>query len=302
VRDAKGGDLTADPDYSDFLVPAPAFLHTREQVLWSDPAPGRWQLIVWGPGFSGDSFQEPYSGTITLDRDPVDQTPWTATAAPGDTVVKTFTVTDAGPADMSAYAQSQQVWNGMLQSQDVALAPFHVTLDSSSTGFDPVLTFPVPQKVSLLTASALWSSDPGTLVDLCLVDPTGTDRATSLAATDLGNYDIVADPMAGPWQIDIGYGEPALPAPSAEVTVTVDCVVPVPVDGFTSSANEQDPVSVSGRGGTGTITAEIKVPADAQDGDVIEGVVDFYSTIDGVTAAGGDHLGTVPVTITVQSQ
>ncbi len=234
-----------------------------------------------------------------MNHDPVDQAPWTVTAAPGDMVTKTFTVTNAGPADIDAYAQSQMSWNGMLQTQDVVLGSATGTLKGDLDDYLTVLAFPVPQKVSLLTASAQWSSDPGTLVDLSLYDPTHTSKATSLATTDMGNYDIVADPMAGSWTAAVGYGNPALPAPDADVTVTVDYVAPYPIDGFTSSADEGSPVAVASGGGTNTITASIDVPADAQPGDTIEGVIDFYTAIDGTTAAGGDHLGSVPVTITV---
>ncbi len=45
----------------------------------------------------------------------------------------------------------------------------------------------------------------------------------------------------------------------------------------------------------------IDVPADAQAGDVITGVLHFSTVGDGTEAEGGDHLGTVPVTITVVS-
>ena len=119
VRDAKGGDLVAYPDYPNGLVPSSAFTHTAEQVVWDAPDAGKWQIIVWAPGFSGDSFAEPYAGTITLGAAPVSEAPWTATAAPGDTVGKDFTISNAGPTDLKAYAESQMIWNGMLQSQDV---------------------------------------------------------------------------------------------------------------------------------------------------------------------------------------
>ena len=59
-------------------------------------------------------------------------------------------------------------------------------------------------------------------------------------------------------------------------------------------------MTIASGGGSGTIHASIDVPADAQPGDVIEGMIDFYTVADGIAAAGGDHLGSVPVTITVQ--
>ena len=116
----------------------------------------------------------------------------------------------------------------------------------------------------------------------------------------MGNYAIVADPMAGVWTVAVGYGDPALPAPDADYTLTVDYVAPYPIDGFASSADFDTPVTIASGGGTGTVHASVHVPADAQSGDVIEGMIDFYTVGDGMEVAGGDHLGSVPVTITVQ--
>jgi len=106
--------------------------------------------------------------------------------------------------------------------------------------------------------------------------------------------------MAGAWTVAIGYGNPALPASTADYTLNVGYTAPVPIDGFTSSAGFDAPVTIAADGGTGAIHATIHVPADAQSGDVIEGNIDFYTVVDGIEVAGGDHLGSAPVTITVQ--
>ena len=300
VRDAKGGDLVAYPDYPNGLVPPSAFTHTAEQVLWDSPDAGKWQIIVWAPGFSGDSFAEHFAGAITLDAGLVSGGSWTTTAAPDATVGQDFTISNPGPTSLKAYAESQMLWNGMLQSQDVTLTPTTGTLKAGLDGYLAADSFTLPQNVSLLTCSAAWKSDPDTLIDLSLYDPTATSKSTSLATTDMGNYAIVADPMAGVWTVAVGYGDPALPAPDADYTLTVDYVAPYPIDGFASSADFGTPVTIASGGGTGTVHASVHVPADAQSGDVIEGMIDFYTVGDGMEVAGGDHLGSVPVTITVQ--
>jgi hypothetical protein len=133
-----------------------------------------------------------------------------------------------------------------------------------------------------------------------MYDPTGTSKSTSLATTDMGNAAVVANPIAGTWTVDLGYGNPTLPAPTAAYALNVDYVGPQPIDGFTSSANSATPLTIAPDGGSGTIHASIHVPADAESGDVIEGRIDFYTVANGITVAGGDHLGWVPVTITVQ--
>jgi len=299
VRDAKGGDLVSF-DYPRGLVPDSAFTHTAEQVVWNAPMAGKWQIIVWAPGFSGDSFAEPYKGTITLAANPLIGGPWTTTAAPDTTVGRDFTINNPGPTSLNAYAESQMIWNGMPQSQEVTATPITGTLTAGPDAYLADYTFTLPQNVSLLTCSATWTSDPGTLIDLSLYDPTATSKSTSLATSDIGNFAVVADPMAGTWTVALGYGDPALPAPTADYTLNVGYTAPLPIDGFTSSAGFDTPVTIAADGGTGAIHATIHVPADAQSGDVIEGNIDFYTVGDGIEVAGGDHLGSAPVTITVQ--
>jgi len=137
-----------------------------------------------------------------------------------------------------------------------------------------------------VTCSVKWSSVPGTLVDLSMYDPTGTSKSTSLATTDMGNAAVVANPIAGTWTVDLGYGNPTLPAPTAAYALNVDYVGPQPIDGFTSSANSATPLTIAPDGGSGTIHASIHVPADAESGDVIEGRIDFYTVANGITVAG----------------
>ncbi len=155
------------------------------------------------------------------------------------------------------------------------------TLAGTLDGISPILTFTLPQNVALVTAAATWtSSDPSTLVDLGLYDPSQTDKAESLASTSQGNAVVVANPMAGLWTLILGYGNPALPSADADYTVTVDYVAPTAIDGFTASGTADDPVVVA-PGDTGTIHVSIDVPADAQPGDVITGTLHFSTVATG---------------------
>ena len=172
------------------------------------------------------------------------------------------------------------------------------TLEPGPDNYLAVYAFTLPQNVSLVTCSASWEG-PSTLIDLSLYDPTGTSRSTSLATSDLGNYAVVANPIAGTWTVAVGYGNPAVPPDPVDYTLTVDYVAPFAIPGLTPSATFDTPVEIAA-GDSGHITATIDVPPDAQPGDVIEGTLDFYTVGDGVEVAGGDHLGSVPVTITVQ--
>ena len=331
VRDAKSGDLWSG-DYSGppFGVPDAALTHTAEQVVWDAPVAGTWQVLVWAPGFSGNGFSEPYRGTITLDRAVVAPTAWTTAAAPGRTVTRDFSVANAGPTDLAAYVDSQVVVDGEPRFQDYWAYYWRpiLTADTfgggglAATGFPPV-----PPNCTQLTAYATWGavatggagsstakvrsaapkapstalidpSAPGVLVDLGLYDPTGTDVAESLAMTDQGNAVQVQDPMAGLWTTTVAYGDPGPTMPDLQPSVEWMWTAPTPIDGF-SAPDADTPVTVARRS-TGTITASITVPADAVPGDTIAGKVDFYTAMgDEVQTAGGDHLGSVPVTITV---
>ena len=69
--------------------------------------------------------------------------------------------------------------------------------------------------------------------------------------------------------------------------------------GFSSSAAFDDPLTLRA-GGSGRITATIRVPEDARPGDVIEGRVDFYTVSGGIEVAGGGRLGSAPISIIVR--
>jgi hypothetical protein len=296
VRDAKGGDLWSS-DYAGGTAPDSAFTHTAEQLLWNAPLAGKWQVIVWAPGFSGNGFSEPYTGTITLGRAVVGPTTWTAPAAPGQTVIGDFTVTNAGPTALKVYADSQVDWNGAAQYQSLWSDEWDGAFPMTGGGGSDVGAFTIPQNVKQLTAYAVWQSPASILVDLGLYDPTGTDVAESLTTTDQGNAVQVQDPMAGEWTVTVAYGDPGSSPPPVDWAVQLMWVAPLAIDSFTAP-DADTPVTV-GKQSSGTITASITVPADAQPGDTITGNVDFYTVGDGTETAGGDHLGSVPVTITV---
>ena len=151
--------------------------------------------------------------------------------------------------------------------------------------------------MTLVTAQATWTG-ADTLVDLGLYDPSQTDKSESLATTSAGNAVVEANPMAGLWTLIMGYGNPDSAATSADYTIDVDYTAPQPVTGLTVSATAAAPVTIAA-GGNALIHATLDVPADAQVGSTITGTLNFYTVGDGTQAEGGDHLGSVPVTITV---
>ncbi len=160
LRDAKGGDLLWYPDYSSAGVPDAAFDHTAEQVIWDAPQAGTWQVLVWAAGFNGDSFAEPYSGSVVLDTPVVAPASWSATAPAGGTAGADFTLTNAGTTALPAYVESQATSDGTALYDDVALDPVTGTLTGTTDGISPIVTFTLPQNVSQVTARATWTGRP----------------------------------------------------------------------------------------------------------------------------------------------
>jgi hypothetical protein len=297
VRDAKGGHLSQYEYSGPPWVPAAALTRTAEQMVWADPAPGRWQVIVWAPGFSGNGFAEPFRGVISLGGERVAPAAWTATAAPGATVTQDFTVTNDGVTSLAVYAGSTLTVDGIARFTPRWWEPATGSLPTEGVAGSAVLGFWLPQNVQQVTAYANWTAAQSTLVDLGLYDPTGTDVAESMATTDQGNAVQVQQPVAGLWHAVLAYADPAVPAQPVDWQLSLMTVEALPVDGFTAP-DYTTPVTVASKG-QGTVTAAITVPADATPGDTVTGAVDFYTVDDQVTTTGGDHLGSVPVTITV---
>ena len=150
----------------------------------------------------------------------------------------------------------------------------------------------------MVTASAVLTSETSSLVDLGFYDPTGTDMAESLATTDMGNAVVVPNPMSGLWTLTVGYGNHDRSPPPVGFEIQVDYVAPMEIDGLTTAATYEEPLIVA-KGGSGTIDESITVPPDALPGDTITGTLDFSTSDDQVQTAGGDHPGSVLVTITV---
>ena len=284
-------------DYADGTAPPEALARTAEQVVWNAPDAGKWQVLIWAPGFSGNGFSEPFRGVITLDTPHVAPASWTTTAAPGDTVTKDFIVTNDGPTALDAYAGSQVTLDGVARFDAAWTEVLDGGLPTKDGGGSWAGELWVPQNVQQVTVFAWWTQYLDEVVDLGLYDPAGADVAQSLATTDEGNAVQVQNPMSGLWTVTLAYGDPGANPPPLEWALQAMFVAPIALDGF-SAPDEETPVAVAA-GGTGTITASITVPNDAVAGDTVTGTVELYTTADQVTAAGGDHLGSVPVTITV---
>ena len=298
LRDAKSGDLDSSGYAGPFLVPPDALQHVSEQLVWNAPMAGKWQVLVWAPGFNGESFAMPFEGQVVLDRAVVSPAAWTATVAPGGKVEKTFTLSNGGPTALAAYAASQQTIGGVAQYATETLGTAKGQLTPSRKGAADEGYFVLPQGLKSVTATVTWQS-PGSLIDCQLFDPTHTSKAVSLADSGAGNSLTIANPMAGLWSVYISFGDPALPAAPAVYNGTISCVGPVALPGLNTSATMTAPVVVAAAS-KGTITATFAAPAGAKSGDSFTGTLDFYTTADQMTAAGGDHLGSVPVRITVK--
>jgi hypothetical protein len=300
VVEAKGGDVIwLDWGGSgEFLVPPSAFTRTAEQVIWDDPEPGSWQLVVCAPGFAGRGFAEPYSGSVTLDRKVVSPAIWTVTGARGAAVTRDFTVTNAGPSELAVYAATQKTVGGAGQYAVATLGGFKGSLNPTAAGSVDRQFFQLPQGLRSASIDASCTSTD-TRVDLSLWDPRFLTRVVSLADSTAGNSVSIGKPMAGLWSVKLTPAFEGVQPSPVSYKALVSGEAPVPMPGLSSSATDSAPLTVPAMTSR-TITASFNVPGDAKSGDVFTGRLVFYTVTDAVTAVGGDHLGSVPVTITVK--
>jgi hypothetical protein len=292
----KGGDV-AWIDWGTFLSPPSAFTHTDEQLIWDDPEPGRWQLMVWAGGYSGEAFAEPFSGAIVLDCEAVSPEAWSVTAVPGTPVSQEFMITNTGPTTLVAYAESQLVADGERRYAEVMTGAMRGKLTPTMKGCMDWLFFPVPQRVRSARVDVL-STGTGSMVDLALWDPVFTPKAVSPAVSPTSNSISIADPMSGYWSVILTMASATSPAAPVGYRALFSCDMPVPIPGLESSATSELPVSVAANA-SGTLTATVTVPEGVPAG-TLTGRLDFYTVVDMLTCVGGDRLGSVPVTITVE--
>lgn len=299
VCNAKGGDLWSI-DYTDGTVPPEASTHTAEQVVWHAPEPGTWRLLVWAPGFSGNGFEEPFSGRVSFTRGAVSPTHWTTVARPGETRQASFFVGNPGPTALPVYAESQVVIDGEPRFRQQWYAGELGPLSPASIW--AFAGFPVPQETQQIQVDVSWPDAAGSdeMVDANLYDPTGTSAAVGLATLTDGNSMTYEAPMAGLWTLGLAYLDPAAAQLPLTAVTSVGIVSPAPLTGFASSATQAAPLLVPAQG-SGGVSVTVTVPEDATPGESITGVVRFYSTggAGERQIAGGDHLGSVPVRITV---
>ena len=224
---------------------------------------------------------------------------WSASAVPGEEIRAAFAIANSGPSELIAYADSRLIVGGEPVYADIVLYGTRGKLTPTTTGCRDWLFFPMPQRARSARVDVVWTS-PGSVVDVTLWDPLFTAKASSAAVSAGGNSVSVTDPMSGYWSALLTLASDLSPMPPAGYRARFSCELPIPMAGFASSAPSDMPIVVA-PGESGTITATFTVPpaTEVSPGDVLTGRLDFYTVVDMVTCAGGDRLGSVPVTITV---
>ncbi len=172
------------------------------QALWSDPTPGKWQVVVMDAIFAGEQRAEPFSGHVTLNDAPVTPTSIARTVLPGGGFDLALDVrNNSGPNVAEGYFGYATTDRYGIVPLGVIRGPFGPT-DGAITG-SSVYTYTtgfVPPDTKLVVSS-FAARDPNVPIDLSFADPIGFARAQGQAAPvtiDGHIYQGVSASVAGP--------------------------------------------------------------------------------------------------------
>jgi subtilisin family serine protease len=172
------------------------------QALWSDPAPGKWQVVVLDAIFAGEQRAEPFSGHVTLNDAPVTPTSIAQTVLPGGSFDLALDVhNNSGPNVAEGYFGYATTDRYGVVPLGVIRGPFEPvggaitgsSVYTYTTGFVPPDT--------RLVVSSFAARDPNVPIDLSFADPIGFARAQGQAAPvtiDGHTYQGVSASVAGP--------------------------------------------------------------------------------------------------------
>jgi subtilisin family serine protease len=156
----------------------PFDLSTRYlQAIWSNPTPGRWQIIVMDAIFAGRQPAEPFRGRITLDDQLARPLALTRTVVPGDTFdINVQLRNKSGPNVAEGYIGYATADSYSKIPLGTLSGPFG---NSSHIAGSDVYTFTtgfVPPGTRMIVSSVAVIH-PSVAADLALADPIGFARA-----------------------------------------------------------------------------------------------------------------------------
>ena len=217
-------------------------------MIWDAPAAG--QVAgprVGAPASTATRSPSPTAARSRLNHARSTRPAWTATAAArrhGDRRLHGHERRADRPIGLRARARPR-AGTACCTTQDVVLGRRPARSRAISTTTSTVLTFSrAAERLAARRPRRPGRSDPGTLVDLGLYDPSQHRQGDEPRDDETGQLRTVADPMAGTVDAAPGLRQPGPAGARRRVTVTVGLRRADPIDGFTSSADEGSPLGL----------------------------------------------------------
>jgi hypothetical protein len=196
----------------------PFDLSTRYlQAIWSNPAPGRWQIIVMDAVFAGRQRTEPFRGRITLDDDLVHPLALTRTVVPGDTFdINLQLRNESGPNVAEGYIGYATADRYSKIPLGTISGPFGNSGHIAGSDVYTYTTGFVPPGTRMIVSSAAVIH-PSVAADLAVADPIGFARAQGAPAliriggqTYQGSSATVTghELPIGPWFVEVTLRHP----------------------------------------------------------------------------------------------
>lgn len=276
------------------------------EAIWSNPAPGRWTIVVTDATFSGKQGGEPFRGRVTLNDYTVTPLSVERSVLPGGTFDVALTVHNTNKTNVVegyvGYATSDTY-------SELPLGTTRATLTASGKSrgvYDYKTGFVPPGTKELTTVFA--ATRPAIPVDLTLADPIGFGRALGrpVAVTVNGHaYQGVAATVTGSelpigrWNGEVTLRQPSEAGLSAQLVGEsfAYALTPLPwvtfdhglrTNGFISGGQ----LTAVAPNGSNQLNASVTVPLNAAPG-TYRAHLFVYSVF-------GDQVASVPLTINVQ--
>jgi hypothetical protein len=258
-----------------------------EQVVWSDPEPGRWMVGVFGAGFWGGGFEEKFTGKVILNAKLLQQSALSLKGSAGAQLTQTLTVSNPGVEAMEVFgiasSNSALAWSNVSYSANLG-----VSIHSAE---DKYLVMVSPG-TKMLDLRMEWAAGDSPLA-INVYDPLTSEAGTSASpayGTQINGFASVAigDPMPGIWTIYVDfYGNDSFTP--VQYTLSVDLLSMAGCGWLSIPATTIAPLLVE-PGNSMDIGVTVNVPINAKG--------TLTATLYLMTVS-GDRLGSVPVTLKV---
>lgn len=181
-----------------------------QELVWTRPVAGWWQLILHAVAFSGRGEPEPFSGQILFGPELAEPKELRLIASPGVRVPVALGVSNPGRVPMEVFMRARTSVAKLRTEQFTAVLETGLDADGRGSGIREIGPFMVPSGARLLAAYVTWDQ-PGVEVALNLNDPvTGSTQAFASGRDGLV-LGIERNPAPGTWTLALSTKAPGNP-------------------------------------------------------------------------------------------